>query len=100
MNTAYLKNVGDEDDACWVPCAKGDPGATHFVSVSSTLTGHARSSARDTLARNFMCGVANADATAVAKVVQDGLLDRYATAVAAVSYAVADAMLSRREGGS
>lgn len=26
----YLCNVGDGDDDCWVPCAKGDPGATLF----------------------------------------------------------------------
>ena len=30
MTLIYLRNVGTEDD-CWVPCAKGDPGAVEFT---------------------------------------------------------------------
>ena len=29
----YLKDVGKEDEPCWVPCAKGDPGAVEFARV-------------------------------------------------------------------
>lgn len=29
---AWLRNVGGEDD-CWVPCAKGDPGAVEFFAI-------------------------------------------------------------------
>ena len=31
-----LRNVGDDEDECWVPCAKGDPGAVQFVSAAPT----------------------------------------------------------------
>ncbi len=27
----YLRDVGTAEDKCWVPCAKGDPGATEFL---------------------------------------------------------------------
>lgn len=32
----YLRDVGSETDPCWVPCAKGDPGAVAFVPEEST----------------------------------------------------------------
>ena len=34
MITVWLRNVGDDEDDCWVACAKGDPGATPFVPSS------------------------------------------------------------------
>lgn len=30
MIVIYLRNVGTEEDMCWVVCAKGDPGAVEF----------------------------------------------------------------------
>jgi hypothetical protein len=30
---AYLRDVGSDEDPCWVVCAKGDPGAVRFESV-------------------------------------------------------------------
>lgn len=27
----YMRNAGDHDDPCYVPCAKGDPGSICFV---------------------------------------------------------------------
>lgn len=36
MSTVWLRNAGDGEDDCWVPCAKGDPGATEFVPVVPT----------------------------------------------------------------
>jgi len=30
-NIVWLRNVGDEDNDCWVVCAKGDPGAVSFT---------------------------------------------------------------------
>lgn len=30
MTVVYLRNVGTEEDACWVVCAKGDAGAVEF----------------------------------------------------------------------
>lgn len=30
----YLRDVGTIEDPCWVPCAKGDPGAILFREVS------------------------------------------------------------------
>lgn len=27
----YLRDAGDAEDECWVPCAKGDPGAQLFI---------------------------------------------------------------------
>lgn len=32
MIVVYLRNVGTEEDQCWVVCAKGDPGAVAFES--------------------------------------------------------------------
>lgn len=33
MIAVWLRNAGDEDE-CWTPCAKGDPGATSFMPSS------------------------------------------------------------------
>jgi len=33
MTIVYLRNVGTQEDECWVVCAKGDPGAVQFVAV-------------------------------------------------------------------
>ena len=30
---AYLRNVGTEDEPCYVPCAKGDPGAVAVFGI-------------------------------------------------------------------
>lgn len=35
MTTVWLRDAGDEDDPCWVPCAKGDPGAVRFVQADT-----------------------------------------------------------------
>ncbi|MFA6180467.1 MAG: Lar family restriction alleviation protein [Candidatus Methylopumilus sp.] len=35
----YLRNVGTEDDECWVVCAKGDPGAVAFEGCALTNRG-------------------------------------------------------------
>lgn len=32
MIVVYLRNVGTEEDPCWSPCAKSDPGAVEFSS--------------------------------------------------------------------
>ncbi|UVO33983.1 hypothetical protein KUL72_20950 [Bradyrhizobium arachidis] len=32
--SVWLRDAGDAEDACWVPCAKGDPGATEFAKVA------------------------------------------------------------------
>jgi hypothetical protein len=34
MITVWLRNVGDDEDDCWVACAKADQGATPFVPSS------------------------------------------------------------------
>lgn len=34
----WLRDLGDDSDQCWVPCAKGDPGAVMFVSVAEQST--------------------------------------------------------------
>jgi hypothetical protein len=31
MIVQYLKNVGDDEEPCWVPCAKNDDGAVPFM---------------------------------------------------------------------
>lgn len=31
--TVWLRNAGDAEDECWMPCAKGDPGAVLFEPV-------------------------------------------------------------------
>lgn len=37
--SVWLRQSGDGDDACWVPCAKGDPGATLFAGPGRTDDG-------------------------------------------------------------
>lgn len=32
-SVVYLRDVGDHEDECWIPCAKGDPGAVEFTAV-------------------------------------------------------------------
>ena len=34
MTIVYLRNVGSDEDECWVPCAKDDPGAVAFCPTS------------------------------------------------------------------
>jgi hypothetical protein len=34
MITVWLRDVGDDDNECWVVCAKGDPGAVEFTGYS------------------------------------------------------------------
>lgn len=31
----WLRNVGDDEDDCWIPCAKGDPGAVAFCPLTT-----------------------------------------------------------------
>ena len=31
MTVQYLRDVGSDEDECWVPCSKTDPGAVRFV---------------------------------------------------------------------
>src|SRR5579859_5214759 len=38
MAIQYLRDVGTSEDECWVPCAKGDPGAIAFISERSNMT--------------------------------------------------------------
>lgn len=35
MIIVYLRNVGDDEDPCWVVCAKGDSGALAFTRPES-----------------------------------------------------------------
>jgi hypothetical protein len=30
MIVVWLRNIGTEEDQCWVLCARGDPGAVEF----------------------------------------------------------------------
>lgn len=40
MTTAWLLDVATAEDACWVVCAKGDPGAVQFTDdAANTLPG-------------------------------------------------------------
>ncbi len=38
MIVVYLRNVGTEEDQCWVVCAKGDPGAVEFEGFPDPFT--------------------------------------------------------------
>lgn len=31
MTVVYLRDVGTDEDPCWIVCAKGDPGAVEFA---------------------------------------------------------------------
>ena len=36
MIIVYLRNSGTEEDPCWMPCAKNDPGAVEFSATAKS----------------------------------------------------------------
>lgn len=45
----YLKDVGSNEDPCWVPCAAGDPGATLFIDHDALIDALAVELGKDAL---------------------------------------------------